>query len=97
MAKFIAPWTIQSMGYPRCKDLLTIVVKQREQRWKNNEEKNSNSFATKKNMTGFYTEYDASVSNAAHCRHFCRDFTIFTSSYKEYLSLAGMRQKWLLD
>ena len=47
-----------STGYPLCKKpvKLTIHVKQREQRGKNNEEKNSNSCATKKNITGFYIE-----------------------------------------
>ena len=35
---------------------LTLDVKQREQRGKNNKDKNNNSCATKKNITDFYTD-----------------------------------------
>ena len=41
----------------------TIDVRQREHRGQNNEEKNKNSCATKKNITGFYTEDDPTIGS----------------------------------
>ena len=54
---------IEMFGFPRCQNLSSFIidVKQREQRQKNNEAKNSNSCATKKNITGFHTEGEPNV------------------------------------
>ena len=47
---------------------LTIDVKQREKEGANNEEKNNNSCAIKKNITGIYTEDESTFLVAASDR-----------------------------